>query len=43
MSRAVDEPELELEVLGDPEPGDARWRAERRWHADAARDELDLV
>jgi|TARA_R110000803_G_scaffold91715_1_gene159241 hypothetical protein len=26
----------------EPEPDDSRWRAERRWHAAADRDELDL-
>ena len=26
----------------EPEPDAARWRAERRWHAAADRDELDL-
>lgn len=41
LAKAFDATQTDLEV--EPEPDAARWQAERRWHADAARDELDLV
>ena len=45
LAKAFDatQADLEVEPEPEPEPDAARWQAERRWHAAAARDELDLV
>jgi hypothetical protein len=42
LAKAFDATQADLEVEPEPEPDAARWQAERRWHAAAARDELDL-
>jgi hypothetical protein len=46
LAQSVDAMREEPEPEPEPEPEDvdpdARWRAERRWHAAADRDELDL-